>query len=72
MKSWRFVENASVSNPSLVVYRLVTGLVCFTCKHKIIVKSMKFVTSVCVCVFPPPPHGNEYLWTYRMLVHIMC
>jgi len=40
------VENASVSNPSLVVYQVITGLICFTCKRKVIVKSVKFISSV--------------------------
>ena len=38
------MESASVSNPSLVVYQVITGLICFMCKHEIIVKSVKFVT----------------------------
>lgn len=40
------MESASVSNPSLVIYQVITGLICFICKYKIIVESVKFVTSV--------------------------
>ena len=40
------MESASISNPSLVVFQVITGSVCFMFKCKIIVKSVKFVTSV--------------------------